>query len=220
MVASVEDYAVDPLGISQRTSSQKHLVLVQADYLPLDTHLTVEFVEELIFFFALDFSFVEVVKNVFVRSRHCLNVFLSLFVLQIRFSVQILGFYVANSLGKRTADEEEVTREVFVVIDFDDLTDLQLAPSFGVELPVARLLFLKFFASLNPPIVFIVVGNVPLNIFVDVFDHGQPYHKAERDKQVRNGPIGVSDWFVQLHQHKNQEVKICTLAKLKHEVER
>ena len=54
------------------------------------------------------------------------NVLASLLLLEISFAIEILGFNVTDTFGKRALQKDQVCREVLVFINFDDAPDLQL----------------------------------------------------------------------------------------------
>lgn len=63
--------------------------------------------------------------------------------LQVCFTIQILGLNIANSFGRRAVEQEQVTWEVLVLINLDDLSNPDLLPPFGHELVYPFLLALE-----------------------------------------------------------------------------
>jgi hypothetical protein len=109
-----------------------------------------------------------------------------LFVLKIGLSIQALRLNIANSFLQRAVNKDEITREVLILVYFDDVSHFDLLPSLLFELEDIGLSWLIFadIAHFNFPIVFFIVLPMPLNILVDIFDHGEAHDKGQRHHKV------------------------------------
>lgn len=90
---------------------------------------------------------------------------LSLLVLQVSFSVQVLSLNIADPLGHRGVQQDDIRREELVVRDLDYLADLQLLPPFYLKLlgcPVS---------NQNRSVVLLPVRLVSLVILENVLHH-------------------------------------------------
>ena len=68
-------------------------------------------------------------------------------------------------------------------------------------------------------IIFLFIGLVPLIILINIFDHTEADHEP-KGKQKHGEASGVRVQGKTLHHTQNQEIHVCHLGKLHHQVQR
>ena len=137
-----------------------------------------ELVDEFVFLIAFDLTFVQIVKSTIFIPCLLDASLRSLLVLKICLSIEVFGLDVANTLWRRAIKQDEVTREVLILLDFDDLADLDLTPSPSHEPLDNAFGFSDCSAYHGSSVVFVIIRYVPLKVFVDIFNHGETHDKT------------------------------------------
>lgn len=94
--------------------------------------------------------------------------------LQIGLSIQILGFQIANSLIIRRAEQDDVSRKILVLEDFDNIPYFKIFPCFLLKC------ICLFIGNKYLVIVLFRVTNFSFIVFKCIFYHANEYDKTKR----------------------------------------
>ena len=132
---------------------------------------------------------------------------------EISLSVEILGFYEANTVGFRAIEENEVAGKVFPFWYLYNLSNSQLSPPDKLKTFSHGGVFISLNWSQDFFIVFPTVGKVSFEILINILDHGNSDYEGKRENHW-GVPLRVRNGFVELHYHHYQIVKVHELAEL------
>jgi hypothetical protein len=147
-------------------------------------------------------------------------------VLQVGLSVQTLGFNITHALWQTAPNNHHITWEELVLVNFDDLADSHVAPQLLLKmncllfsiLAASLQTFLHRHSNLCLSVVLFVVLSMAVIILVEILDHGNTNHKGERASKHRHSS-GIRDGWDALHNRQDEEVKVCELGELEHQIE-
>lgn len=174
-MARVHDQSENPLSVAQHGSSVQEHVWVERNLGTIQKFQSaLKFVDVLVRGLAVYLGSIKLGKGrlgfTFGQAE---NALIRLFVLQVRFTVQIFGLHIADSFRKRTSQQDQISWEKVVFFDLNNAAHLESITTNVLEggLPPGT--------PLHNLSIFLFVTFFALSIFKGVFDHGDKHHKTE-----------------------------------------
>ena len=94
----IHDHPISVLSISELTPPQQKVVSIQGHlHARLQIEVSIKLIEQLIGASTVDLSRVEVHEDVCLCAGHLQHVFVSLFMLQVRLTVQVLSLHITDT---------------------------------------------------------------------------------------------------------------------------
>ena len=137
--------------------------------------------------------------------------------LEIGFSIQVFGFNVTYALRSTGIEQHQVSWKVFVLVDLQDLSHLDLSPFDFCEDFILALLVRVERDCERWSVVFALVLLHSHEMLEQIFDHG---HEDDKSQWHGDGrlPSRVRYLRNQLQYHHDEEVYVTHLRELVHQV--
>ena len=119
------------------------------------------------------------------------EIFLSIFDLKVSFSIKIFSLNVAASLFVTRVEQEQVSRNVLIALNLQNVSHMKLLPLLLDKLTILKALYLL--------LVFLCITLMPFIVFVGILDHG--YADDDYQGNGHDGlAIGDGDALDRLHE--------------------